>query len=704
MYLSIRAAGAGPVLAASVVVVGLSLAAGAGLVLADTADEPIHEHPEDLDGDGDAEAVADWLRDRLSSKLGNSTVEISEGQYDRAAEQLGDEYDQRLSEYVSVAGDTGREEDEQAAETFEEAQDTQRDYAETSRTFEETLAAYESAIEDGDEARARELYRELADLVGELEDTGAELTDAYHQLENVTDTDQSAAVASTQAHTNESTRTFESLDDLEFEDTVTRASTASRTISVADPLVVSGHVRTELGVAVDEGTVRIEVGGQHETVELASDGTFTGELQPVNVSRHASTATVSFEPEPRSTYNRSDTAVPIEVEPVEPDLVITDAPTETRYGENVTVAGALAVEGAPLPDVPLAITIGGEELDGTMHRSNGTFEFVGAVGSEPADGPRALEVRVAYDDRAVVSTAAAVDVMIEETGTQLHLETRPDEEDFTAGGVLETAAGTPLQNASVRLYVDGNPVETVETDANGRFTSSGIAGDADDLTVRATFDGSGTNLASSEAIVEPPASLWIIAWISDHPAESAAVAAAVVLGLAVAYFAHRRGVFHWIVPEKLLGAGVASRMVAMMPFRGGSDDPDVAAPKEAPTEKSSNPTDADHSADGAWIESACRHYRSGDVKDAIATAYVGTRAELSLTLENGAQATHWEFFEECCAADLPPSAIDSLETLTRTYERATFAPAAPTPAEAKTAIDAASAVVDATSHDVELTT
>jgi len=66
-----------------------------------------HERPEAAGESGDLQALQRWLDGRLSGQLESSTVALSEGEYERARAMLGDDYDERLDQYVDVAGETG---------------------------------------------------------------------------------------------------------------------------------------------------------------------------------------------------------------------------------------------------------------------------------------------------------------------------------------------------------------------------------------------------------------------------------------------------------------------------------------------------------------------------------------------------------------------------------------------------------------------
>ena len=65
-----------------------------------------HENPDDVRSEEDISRLEGWLAGRLSSRLGGSSVQIEQGQYQKARSVLGDDYNGLLSKYVEVTGQT----------------------------------------------------------------------------------------------------------------------------------------------------------------------------------------------------------------------------------------------------------------------------------------------------------------------------------------------------------------------------------------------------------------------------------------------------------------------------------------------------------------------------------------------------------------------------------------------------------------------
>jgi len=106
----------------------------------------------------------------LAAQLGDGAIQLSEGEYELASEYVGEEYRDRLGQYVDVAGQT---EGRVTRSKFEEAGEQQARLSEAVAEYRETKDEYEAAREAGNEDRARELGRELETLADEIESPAA---------------------------------------------------------------------------------------------------------------------------------------------------------------------------------------------------------------------------------------------------------------------------------------------------------------------------------------------------------------------------------------------------------------------------------------------------------------------------------------------------------------------------------------------------
>ncbi|ELY96336.1 hypothetical protein [Natrialba taiwanensis] len=149
---------------------------------ADSADNDTvrHENPDEYRESGNPATLETWLMDRMVENIDESAVQLEDGNYDRAGRYVGDDYDA----YLDVAAQT---EGEDHAELFEAIREDQTRVTDAAQRYQELRDEYERARDAGDEARARELARELDSVATTATETGTQLRDQYDELEESTD-------------------------------------------------------------------------------------------------------------------------------------------------------------------------------------------------------------------------------------------------------------------------------------------------------------------------------------------------------------------------------------------------------------------------------------------------------------------------------------------------------------------------------------
>ena len=651
-----------------VVLVASLLLVGGAVGVADAAENrTTHEHPDEVGEDGDVDEVAGWLSAALGGMLNEGAIEISESEYELARSLIGDEYDDRWEAYVQLDGET----DVSAGESFEDAQNAQREYADTVERFEETYEEYEQAVEDGDEERARELFRELETLAEELQETNDRLVEAYDRIEEGTGVDLSAGRQAIEERTqwvNETTAG----EDIEFDETRLHVESATKQISFSDPLTASGTVETVDGDRVDVGQVVLEIDGERRAATSVDAGSFDLAYRPVDLSLAAETATLRYEPPGASPYAGTDETILIEVVQVTPTLTIDEATANAGFDDEVAAAGSVTVDGEPIPDVPVVLSVGGEQLATTTTADDGTVSFAAELGPEPPAGEHELTLSIPLADRAIEDALAAEPVTVTETETTLSVTTQDDR----VVGTLETADGIPIGDQSVDIYVDGERAETITTQSDGTLAvSADEVARAEEVTVTVRYDDPATNLGPSEASTTvagmapngatATSPLRDLPLIGDDSVADASLHVLPILGaiavllLGSAYVIRRRG-------------------VDSIPFVGTpKPDPPVVTPSE---EDTASPEPDDRTSP-SWVALAEEHHAEGDPGQAIAVAYRAVRSALDDGTATG--ATHWEFLDRWRSTDV--DGVSALERLTQLYERAIFAP---TPVDGDQATDA----------------
>ncbi|AGB38639.1 hypothetical protein [Natronococcus occultus] len=614
-----------------------------------TNETPRHQNPDEYDGSGDDEELESWLEDQLASQLQDSTVALSEGQYDQARDHVGEEYEERLEQYAEVTGGTGDEDD--PSEAYRNASQEHERMAEIIEEYEQTQAEYEEALAEGDEERAHELARELEALYDELDEAGENAVTSYETIANETDQDLSDAADSI----NESRSSIDSeqsaVRDQQFVETELDLEVADETASFDDPMVVHGEVRTEDGSPVEEGELEILV--EDDPVELgepseewwAGEDRFEFEYRPTDLDLEAETVTVEYVPDGDTDYLGSEAE--LEVSPEQTTATIDDFATtgEATYGEPVSVSGSVSAAGAPVDDVPVAISVDGELL-GTTNTTDGEFDGTVSVPANVSEGEGTITASLPFEDRTLTASPAEAPITVTETDTELTASaTAIGEEEIAVDGSFETAAGDPLDNQTLEVRIDGVTAETVETDADGEISGTVETGavDDEDVTVTVVFDGTESNLAAAEA--ESTVAM-------PDGGDSLSVPRSAIVGVGA-----------------LLGVGMLG-LAGWWRRRSRRDERDRApAAAVAAAGPDIDPVATRDRVDGL-LERADERRRDGRHDTAVRTAYAAVRHAYGSALGRPGAATHWEFYREHADETDP----EALRELVETYELAAFTP------------------------------
>ena len=481
---------------------GLSSAAGA--ITIDDHEEAEnetkrHENPDEYGEDGDLDGLEGWLAGRLGGQLGDSAIQLSEGEYELARQFVGDEYRDRFGQYVDVAGQTDGESHE---ETFEDARTEQERLVNQTEEYEETREAYEEAHREGDTERARELARELDELADEINATGTTLRGHYEVLDNQTDADLSEADQAIATLVEEIQVEQADILAAEFVETELVVDAERTTISFLDPLVATGQLRTVDGDPIADETVRLSIAGDDQLVETDADGGFEFTYRPTDLPLSTSSVTVEYLEDTRSVYLGSTASVSVTVEQVEPSLAVDATPGEIAYGDAVPASGELIVEGVPVDGVTLDVILDGQTI-GTVGVSDGSFDGAGDVPATIPDGEHSLAVRLPYEDRALAGVVETRSVTVSETDTTLSVNaSQAGDGTVRVTGDLETVDGLGVGGEPVDVSIDGTTVATVTTDGDGRFAETVSVPDAveyGERDVAAAYRGAGSNLGPAEA-------------------------------------------------------------------------------------------------------------------------------------------------------------------------------------------------------------
>ena len=652
----------------------------AGVVAAETADDDNetapHRHPDEYDGDGGADALADWFENQLGEQLGEGAIRLSQGEYDRASQLLGEEYQDRFESYVEVAGDTDRE---SRTETYENAREEQDELTEKAKTYEETKAEYERARQEGDDERARELARELDELAAAINASSTSLRDHYAAIEADTGVDLGGAIAAIETIDREIRVTQADIRDAEFVETELTIDAASEQISFLDPLIAAGRLATAEGDPVADEVVRIDVGNQSLSAETDASGGFDLEYRPISVPLSAESVSIAYVPDDGSAYLGSTTNASVSIEQEAPSVAEPVVePDAVALGDELRVGTAVTVDGEPVDGLPLVVTAGGQEL-GVLETRDGTLNGTASVPPTVPDGERELRVELPFEDRALAGAAASTTVTIEETEPTLSVSaTRTGDREVTVNGTL-TAAGDGIGDQSVELQVAGSSVGTATTEADGTFgetvpiPESAAAGEVE---VVASYDEAETNLAATTATasVTFPAA----------DAGGSSVPAWALLGL----------------------GGLAALGLGAWTWRYRRDRRSGTDPAAAEVVYRDDTTSRTRSVDPsptvrALLSLAGEERSAGEHDASVQTAYAAARRELESADGDRRALTHWEFYRR--RRDRESAVAEPLRALTEAFERAAFGPESVTDTESARAVRWAREVcgLDAESSDRE---
>jgi hypothetical protein len=649
-------AGAGAADAGTGTVLASPLAGSSALATVQANNTTRHRNPAVRNQEGDLAAV----RDHLAGEMGRVIVECSQavriGEFD-PCEGLNGTYSDSLSKYVAVSRTAGSD-DGESARSFRDARREGREYARNVRQFRETYEAYREARKEGNASRAREEARDLRDLADETSRTGGNLS---RSLGNVTrgGTDVRSARQAVNETTENVTRSVDAIERELFVETNTTARLDSSVGSFRDPLVVTGRVTTANGTAVEDarvGLFRVRDGGLGPRVRARALTNATGHYRlvyrPVTVTTGPGTFAARLLPSVASPYLPSNATMRAHIEQVRATLAVESAPDASSYGDRLRVRTRVAVGGLAVEDLPITTRIGEYQIGRVRTDGDGEATPDGRFPLVVESGERTMVVGYEERDRAIAPVTESVRLEVRETATTLESTVRlTTDRSVVVEGRLTTADGRALEDRAVRVALAGRSLGTLRSDANGSFDGNltvpasvlPVEGSAE-RPVRLVFDGSGTNLASTETTV----SVTLLA-----PEDSALPVGEAPLSIVLAAL--------------LLVAVAGVVLLRRRPSGTAGPGPHGAASGE-------DVTSAEPSFDAVTVLESIRAAMDAGDYDLVTTAgYRAVRHALAGRVAAPPGATHWEFYGACAADGFDPERLDAVRRLTERFERVVFA-------------------------------
>ncbi|SEP29848.1 hypothetical protein SAMN04487948_13719 [Halogranum amylolyticum] len=633
-----------------------------------------HENPEATNQDGNLGQVEAHLSRVLAERLGESTVQLNQEEYQQARQLTGDEYSDALAKYIDVAGETGNE---QTAERFEQAQSTQQEYTNTVREFQQTHDEYQEAKQNGNEERARELARELTRLAERSNSQSTQLSQSYTSLSNQTGANFTESQESVDEIQNEISTQEQTALEEEFTPTELTVDESQSAVSFQDPLELSGRLVTEDGEPLAERTIQLKTPGRNVTTTTDEDGQFSLSYRPTVLPLTADNVTVRYVPEPSSIYLGANESMDISVTQTNATLSIESAPTTTAYQEEITIRGETTVETTPVAGLPVSVSLGSIPLGTAQTTETGEFELQTRLPAGITADTHDLQVRVGVQERAVTAAPVRQSVQVESTPTALTLATNESHgRTVPVSGQFQTTDGDTIGGQELEFRVNGTLVGTATTTPNGTYHSQVqipktlLDGGATTLQLSTVYTGTGTNLerASARTMVTVHAG----GSNQSSPLETESPLVYWVGGTLIGII--------------LLGGGAFLYLRRSSTATSTATETDTFATNDGESSSSPEP-------DLSLLALARRRVARGETEAAVEAAYEALRQQIIAILGLGSSVTHWELYQ--AYQTQIGSDESSLHELVRRYEQVAYGKEKPSEDEATTVIDLSAAMVHA---------
>ncbi|MFB6224816.1 MAG: hypothetical protein ABEH86_14265 [Haloarcula sp.] len=660
--------------------------------------ETQQENPDSVSDGEYSDETAAWLARTMGGQLENSSIALSNDQYDRARSVLGDDYDTRLEQYVEVAGDTSSDTDDTAAREFEAARANQRNLTNEVQRYRQQYAAYQTARERGNEREARITARAMERTASNISDRGRELNQNFEQIENTTSVDLSLGQREINETTANITATQAAIREETLVGTTLTVQSVDVTASFSDPGTVSGQIETENGSVIADEAIEIRIEDRTRTVQTDSNGVFETQYRPRSARLGSQSIPIEYVPDADSVYLFDRATFTIAVQQVTPDVTSDIAPDAVGYGDRLNATASVTVESEGVGAVPVEFAVGDTVVARTTTGQNGTVTETIRVPASVNNGERQFVARVPYENRAIAGAQSVAPVVVVETRTDLSVNASRADEGALIRGQLQTAAGNPVSDRPVRIRVGDSETEVVETNQNGSFRT--VLADSptnESVTVTATYDEPSSNLGNATAT----ATLAAGSGGGNPPVGSDSDNDLLIDTLVAILFGSDEnpaaGFGNGIIGYSslpVLGGGMALAVVGASWFIvsrfNQSQDTDSPVQTETGdvslTDPASSATSSDETAP-TFEDRVETYLDSGNYDAAAMVAY--TAVHDVLAVENGIDkgATHWELLQRSQEHGVPEERIADLETVVETFETAAFAPTSVDRSRAEAAVE-----------------
>jgi hypothetical protein len=148
--------------------------------------EPRHENPDSVSESGNITRLRSQLFDRVVDRLIRSTEQIESGNYDKAQQLLGDDYDKRVSSYMELyrVSQPDNTQVQQRKILLSETAAKQIEYADIVSEYKQTQSEYQFAQLENNPEREERLARELKRLSREIDEREQIIVGNYNEISN----------------------------------------------------------------------------------------------------------------------------------------------------------------------------------------------------------------------------------------------------------------------------------------------------------------------------------------------------------------------------------------------------------------------------------------------------------------------------------------------------------------------------------------
>jgi len=482
-------------------------------------------------------------------------------------------------------------------------------------------------------------------------------------------------------------------------------------ISTSNPGTIRGTLRTANGTPIANEQVRLAVENRTRLVETDGSGAFTFQYRPQAARTGTTNVTVRYVPGQASPY-RGDTAnVTANVTQVIPTLSLERSPSRLAFKDELTATTTVRVDGAGVSDVPIELRIDGTLFKRVVTGPNGTATTTIRLPATVPAGEQVVSAVIPYEDRAIAGQRTTESITVEPRPVSVSVDTTPEDGAVAVTGAVRTDDGQAVSGRPVRILVDGEQRDSVETNENGAFETQLSAADlpsgASTVMITAQYDEAGTNLGTAEATTAVDLSGGAAASPTvATPAESATqtgsgpqtlrsqirsfftlpVIAALVTGVVLVmleFTVRRLGLFSDAVPESerttVTADGNESPPAEMSdtdtiqtPETGAGTDPSVSERADTDDSPSTETTDTVPEPADSPTDKMGQALAAGEYDSAVTMAFESVADEIRAAsgLQNG--KTHWELLEWCEDSGLSADQVEAVRTVVEAYDRAAF--------------------------------